>query len=153
MCCSSPKTPHECFNFAALAFDLAERLQTPVFVMSDLDIGMNERLCKPFEWDDARRYDRGKVLSHEDLEAGKTFARYLDVDGDGIPYRTIPATHPTKGAYFTRGSTRNAQARYSGSRLRLRLQHGAPAPQTRHRGHLGAEGDRACGQPAHALRA
>ena len=108
-----PEDPHECFNFAALAFDLAERLQTPVFLMSDLDIGMNERLCKPFEWDDARRYDRGKVLSHEDLEAGKTFARYLDVDGDGIPYRTIPATHPTKGAYFTRGSTRNAQARYS----------------------------------------
>ena len=81
--------------------------------MLDLDIGMNERLCKPFDWDDSRRYDRGKVMSAEDLDAGKTFGRYLDVDGDGIPYRTIPATHPTKGAFFSRGTTRNAYAKYS----------------------------------------
>ncbi|WP_018989694.1 2-oxoacid:acceptor oxidoreductase subunit alpha [Aromatoleum toluclasticum] len=108
-----PEDPYECFTLGAQAFDLAERLQTPVFVMLDLDIGMNERLCKPFDWDDSRRYDRGKLLSHEDLEAGKDFGRYLDVDGDGIPYRTIPGTHPTKGAYFTRGTTRNPYAKYS----------------------------------------
>lgn len=108
-----PEDPHECFTFGAQAFDLADRLQTPVFVLSDLDIGMNERLCEPFEWDDERRYDRGKLMSYEDLEAGKNFGRYLDVDGDGVPYRTIPGTHPTKGAYFTRGTTRNAYAKYS----------------------------------------
>ena len=108
-----PEDAYESFTFTAQAFDLAERLQTPVFVMLDLDIGMNERLCKPFDWDDSRRYDRGKVMSAEDLDAGKTFGRYLDVDGDGIPYRTIPATHPTKGAFFSRGTTRNAYAKYS----------------------------------------
>ncbi len=108
-----PEDPYECFELGALAFDLADRLQTPVFVLLDLDIGMNDRLCKPFAWDDQRRYDRGKVMSHDDLDAGKEFGRYLDVDGDGIPYRTIPGTHPTKGAYFTRGTTRNAYAKYS----------------------------------------
>jgi 2-oxoglutarate ferredoxin oxidoreductase subunit alpha len=108
-----PQDPRECFDFAAQALDLADRLQTPVFVMTDLDIGMNQRLCEPFAWDDERRYDRGKVLSAADLEAGREFARYKDVDGDGIPWRTLPGTHPTKGAYFTRGSTRDAHARYS----------------------------------------
>jgi 2-oxoglutarate ferredoxin oxidoreductase subunit alpha len=108
-----PEDAYECFTMGAQAFDLAERLQTPVFVMLDLDIGMNEGLCAPFDWDDERRYDRGKLMSYEDLEAGKNFGRYLDVDGDGIPYRTIPGTHPTKGAYFTRGTTRNAYAKYS----------------------------------------
>ncbi|MDR3221084.1 MAG: 2-oxoacid:acceptor oxidoreductase subunit alpha [Candidatus Accumulibacter sp.] len=108
-----PEDPYECFTFAARAFDLAERLQTPVFVMSDLDIGMNEALCRPFAWDDQRQYDRGKVMSAADLDAGKNFGRYLDVDGDGIPYRTLPGTHPTKGAYFSRGTTRNAYAKYS----------------------------------------
>jgi 2-oxoglutarate ferredoxin oxidoreductase subunit alpha len=108
-----PEDPRECFDFAADALDLAERLQTPVFVMTDLDIGMNHRLCRPFAWDDARRYDRGKLMRFEDLEAGRDFGRYLDVDGDGIPYRTIPAAHPTRGAYFTRGTTRDAYARYS----------------------------------------
>ena len=108
-----PEDPYECFTFGAQAFDLAERLQTPVFVMSDLDIGMNEVLCKPFDWDDSRRYDRGKVMTAADLDAGKNFGRYLDVDGDGIPYRTIPGTHPTKGAFFSRGTTRNAYAKYS----------------------------------------
>ena len=108
-----PEDPAECFEFSAQAFDLAERLQTPVFLMTDLDIGMNDRLCRPFAWDDSRRFDRGKVMSAEELEAGRDFGRYLDVDGDGIPWRTIPATHPSKGAYFTRGSTRNAYARYS----------------------------------------
>jgi 2-oxoglutarate ferredoxin oxidoreductase subunit alpha len=108
-----PEDPHECFAFSADALDLADRLQTPVFVMTDLDIGMNQRLCAPFAWDDRRAYDRGKVLSREDLEAGKEFARYKDIDGDGIPYRTYPGTHPEKGAYFTRGTSRNPQAQYS----------------------------------------
>jgi len=108
-----PEDPYECFIFGAQAFDLAERLQTPVFVMSDLDIGMNDHLCKPFDWDDSRRYDRGKVMSAADLESGKNFGRYLDVDGDGIPYRTIPGTHPSKGAFFSRGTTRNPYAKYS----------------------------------------
>ncbi len=108
-----PEDPYECFTFGAQAFDLAERLQTPVFVMSDLDIGMNDYLCKPFDWDDNRRYDRGKVMTAAELEAGKNFGRYLDVDGDGIPYRTIPGTHPTKGAFFSRGTTRNPYAKYS----------------------------------------
>ncbi|WP_457324083.1 2-oxoacid:acceptor oxidoreductase subunit alpha [Roseateles sp. P5_E11] len=108
-----PEDPRECFEFAADALDLAERLQTPVFLMSDLDIGMNQRLCAPLEWNDERRYDRGKVMTAEQLDAGKEFARYKDVDGDGIPWRTLPGTHASKGAYFTRGTTRNEQALYS----------------------------------------
>ena len=108
-----PQDPHECFEHAAAALDLADRLQTPVFVMTDLDIGMNQRLCEPFDWDDARRFDRGKVMSAEELEAGRDFGRYKDVDGDGIPWRTLPGTHPTKGSYFTRGTTRDEYARYS----------------------------------------
>ncbi len=108
-----PEDPRESFEFAAMAFDLAEHLQTPIFSMMDLDIGMNDWLCKPLEWDDARVYDRGKIITAEELEAGKSFARYLDVDGDAVPYRTLPGTHPTKGAYFTRGSSHNAYAVYS----------------------------------------
>jgi 2-oxoglutarate ferredoxin oxidoreductase subunit alpha len=108
-----PEDPTECFEFAAQAFDLAERLQTPVFLMTDLDIGMNTRLTDPFQWNDSRAYDRGKVMGYEDLDAGKDFGRYLDVDGDGIPYRTYPGTHPTRGAYFTRGTTKDRYARYS----------------------------------------
>jgi 2-oxoglutarate ferredoxin oxidoreductase subunit alpha len=108
-----PEDPHECFEMAATALDLADRLQTPIFVMTDLDIGMNQRLCKPFNWDDKRMFDRGKIMSYEDLEAGKKFGRYLDVDGDGIPFRTYPGTHPTKGAYFTRGTSRDRFAKYS----------------------------------------
>ncbi|MBX6368831.1 MAG: 2-oxoacid:acceptor oxidoreductase subunit alpha [Rhodospirillales bacterium] len=108
-----PEDPRECFEFGAAAFDLADRLQTTVFVMSDLDIGMNEWLCRPFEWDDKRRLDRGKVMTYEDLEAGREFGRYLDVDGDGIPYRTYPGTHPTKGSFFTRGTSRDRYARYT----------------------------------------
>jgi 2-oxoglutarate ferredoxin oxidoreductase subunit alpha len=108
-----PADPGECFEMGALAFDLADRLQTTIFVMLDLDIGMNEWLTEPFVWDDARSLDRGKVMTYEDLEAGKDFGRYLDVDGDGIPYRTYPGTHPTRGAYFTRGTSRNRYARYS----------------------------------------
>jgi 2-oxoglutarate ferredoxin oxidoreductase subunit alpha len=108
-----PQDPHECFTHSAAALDLADRLQTPIFVMTDLDIGMNQRLCKPFVWDDARTYDRGKVMTAAELEAGKDFGRYKDVDGDGIPWRTLPGTHPTKGSFFTRGTTRNPYAQYS----------------------------------------
>ena len=108
-----PEDPHECFEHAAQALDLADRLQTPVFVMTDLDIGMNQRLCRPFEWRPEAAYDRGKVMSAEELEAGKDFGRYKDVDGDGIPWRTLPGTHPARGAYFTRGTTRDPYARYS----------------------------------------
>ncbi len=108
-----PEDPHECFEHAAAALDLADRLQTPVFLMTDLDIGMNQRLCEPFEWKEDGAYDRGKVMSADELEAGKDFGRYKDVDGDGIPWRTLPGTHPTKGSYFTRGTTRDAYARYS----------------------------------------
>ena len=108
-----PQDPHECFEHAAAALDLADRLQTPIFLMTDLDIGMNQRLCQPFAWDDAQAYDRGKVMTAEELEAGKDFGRYKDVDGDGIPWRTLPGTHPSKGAFFTRGTTRDPYARYS----------------------------------------
>jgi 2-oxoglutarate/2-oxoacid ferredoxin oxidoreductase subunit alpha len=108
-----PRDPREAFEFAATAFDLAERLQTPVFVMMDLDIGMNDWLVDPLQWDDARKFDRGKVMTAEELEAGKPFARYLDVDGDAIPWRTLPGEHPTKGTFFTRGSSHNAYAVYS----------------------------------------
>jgi 2-oxoglutarate ferredoxin oxidoreductase subunit alpha len=108
-----PEDPAECFEFGALAFDLADRLQTTIFVMLDLDIGMNEWLCRPFQWDDSRRLDRGKVMTYAELEAGKDFGRYLDVDGDGIAYRTLPGVHPERGAYFTRGTSRDPYARYS----------------------------------------
>ena len=108
-----PEDPTECFEHSAAALDLADRLQTPVFVMTDLDIGMNQRLCKPFTWEEGRDYDRGKIMTAEMLEAGKDFGRYKDVDGDGIPWRTLPGTHPSKGSYFTRGTTRNPYAQYS----------------------------------------
>ena len=108
-----PQDPTECFEMGALSFDLAERLQTTVFVMLDLDIGMNEWLTAPFSWDDKRRLDRGKIMTRERLDAGEEFGRYREVDGDGIPYRTLPGVHPERGAYFTRGTSRDPNARYS----------------------------------------
>ena len=108
-----PSDPKECFEFAVEAFDLAERYQTPVIVLLDLDLGMNDWSSKEFEWDDAKEYDRGKVLSKEDLDEIEEFGRYLDVDGDGVPYRTYPGTHPQKGAYFTRGTSHDEYARYT----------------------------------------
>jgi 2-oxoglutarate/2-oxoacid ferredoxin oxidoreductase subunit alpha len=108
-----PEDPRECFEFAALAFDLADRLQTPVFVLLDLDIGMNEWLCEPLGWDDTRRMDRGKVLSAMELEASREFGRYIDEDGDGVPRRTYPGTHATKGAFITRGTSHDRYARYT----------------------------------------
>ncbi|MGH1358114.1 MAG: 2-oxoacid:acceptor oxidoreductase subunit alpha [Burkholderiaceae bacterium] len=107
-----PQDPNECFEMGAQALDLADRLQTPVFLMTDLDIGMNQRLTEPLVWDHTRDYDRGKVMTAEMLDQ-RDFGRYLDVDGDGIPYRTYPGTHKDKGAFFTRGTTRDQYARYS----------------------------------------
>ena len=107
-----PAEPNECFRMSVEAFDLAERFQTPVFVVSDLDIGMNDWMCEPLEWDDDYVPDRGKVLSAEEVEGLDTFYRYLDVDGDGIPYRTLPGVHP-RGAYFTRGSGHDRFGRYT----------------------------------------
>ena len=108
-----PEDPKECFEMGAQAFDLADRLQTVVFVMMDLDIGMQDWLTEPFVWDDNHRLDRGKVMTREALEASKEFGRYLDVDGDGIPYRTYPGTHPKRGGYFTRGTSKDRYARYT----------------------------------------
>ncbi len=109
-----PSTPTECFHLTAEAFNLAERLQTPVLVMTDLDLGMNDHLTAPLHWDETIRYDRGKVLSAKDLDAlTEQFGRYLDRDSDGITYRTIPGTHPTKGSFFTRGTSRDEYARYT----------------------------------------
>ena len=109
-----PSSPAECFEFTVQCFDLADRLQTTVFLISDLDLGMNNHMSPPLKWDDEREYDLGKVLSEEELEnMEKPFGRYLDVDGDGIPYRTFPGTHPTKGSFFTRGTSHDEYAKYS----------------------------------------
>jgi 2-oxoglutarate/2-oxoacid ferredoxin oxidoreductase subunit alpha len=108
-----PSTPRECFDMTAQSFDLAERLQTPIMVMTDLDLGMNDHISEPFHWTDQRKYDRGKVLNTEELEHVGRFGRYLDVDGDGIPYRTYPGTHPTKGSFFTRGTSKDEYAAYT----------------------------------------
>jgi 2-oxoglutarate ferredoxin oxidoreductase subunit alpha len=110
--CLYPADPREAFEFAVQAFDVAERFQTPVFVLTDLDIGMNDWMVPKLAWDDAYRPDRGKVLSAEQLDQVTSFHRYLDVDGDGVPYRTLPGTHP-KGAYFTRGSGHNRLGGYT----------------------------------------
>ena len=108
-----PSNPKECFEFAAEAFDLADRIQTPVIVLSDLDLGMNDWSCPEFEWDDSKTYDKGKVLYAKDLEEIEKFGRYLDVDGDGIPYRTYPGAHSEKGAYFNRGTSHDEYAKYT----------------------------------------
>jgi len=108
-----PSTPKECFEMTADAFDLAEQLQTPVMLMTDLDLGMNDHVSPPFEWDDKRVYQRGKVLTAEQLDTIDKFGRYLDKDNDGIPYRTLPGTHPTKGAFVTRGTSRDEYAVYT----------------------------------------
>lgn len=109
-----PSSPRECFDMSAQAFDLAEQLQTPVIMLTDLDLGMNDHMSDPLEWDDAREYKRGKVFSADELEEmSETFGRYLDVDGDGITYRTYPGTHPTKGSFFTRGTSRDEYAVYT----------------------------------------
>jgi 2-oxoglutarate/2-oxoacid ferredoxin oxidoreductase subunit alpha len=108
-----PSTPKECFDMTLDAFDLAEQLQTPVIMLTDLDLGMNDHVSPPLEFDDKREYKRGKVLDAAALEKIERFGRYLDVDKDGIPYRTIPGTHPNKGSYFTRGTSRDEYAVYT----------------------------------------
>tara|TARA_R110001583_G_scaffold3812_3_gene23274 strand:+ start:9516 stop:11408 length:1893 start_codon:yes stop_codon:yes gene_type:complete len=108
-----PESPSECFELTAQAFDIAEQLQTPVIMMSDLDLGMNDHLTTEFSWQDDKAYQRGKVLSAEQLDEVEVFGRYLDVDDDGICYRTLPGTHPDKGAYFNRGTSRNHFAGYT----------------------------------------
>lgn len=110
--CLYPSNPEECFYMAVQAFDLAERLQTPVLVLSDLDIGMNDWMCRDLKWDDSYRPDRGKVLGKEELLKLKKFYRFLDVDEDGIPYRTFPGVDP-KGAYFARGSGHTQYGAYT----------------------------------------
>ncbi len=109
-----PADPAECFEMGAESFELADRLQTPVIILSDLDLGMNDNVCDPLKWDDSRQYNRGKVLSAEDLDKLETrYGRYLDMDKDGITYRTYPGTHPDKGAFFTRGTSRDEYAVYT----------------------------------------
>ena len=143
--CLYPADPREAFELAVKAFDLAERFQTPVFVLTDLDIGMNDWMIPKLTWDDSYRPDRGKVLSADELERATSFSRYLDVDGDGVPYRSLPGVHP-KGAYFTRGSGHNKHAGYTEDaeeytevvdRLDRKIQRAAravPAPVTRQTG-------------------
>jgi 2-oxoglutarate ferredoxin oxidoreductase subunit alpha len=130
-----PANPEECFYLSAQSFDVAERYQTPVFVLSDLDIGMNEWITRRLSWNDSYRPDRGKVLGAEELETAKEFYRYLDVDGDGVPYRTLPGVHPA-GAYFLRGSGHNKYGRYTEKsdeymevvdRLRSKVESAAPS--------------------------
>ncbi len=108
-----PESPSECFELTAQAFDITEQLQTPVIIMSDLDLGMNDHLTEEFSWQDDKAYQKGKVLSAEQLDKVEVFGRYLDVDDDGICYRTLPGTHPDKGAYFNRGTSRNHFAGYT----------------------------------------
>ncbi|MDI1234969.1 MAG: 2-oxoacid:acceptor oxidoreductase subunit alpha, partial [bacterium] len=110
-----PSTPKECFEMTSDAFDLAEQLQTPVMLMTDLDLGMNDHVSQPFVWDVKKEYKRGKVLDAEALDKIEKFGRYLDVDGDGIAYRTYPGTHPSKGSFFTRGTSRDEYAVYTES--------------------------------------
>lgn len=108
-----PSTPKECFEMTAESFDLAELLQTPIIMMTDLDLGMNDHMSEPFIWDDNKQYNRGKVLNAQQIEELPRFGRYLDVDDDGITYRTIPGAHPTKGSFFTRGTSRDEYAVYT----------------------------------------
>jgi 2-oxoglutarate ferredoxin oxidoreductase subunit alpha len=108
-----PSTPKECFEMTAESFDLAELLQTPIIMMTDLDLGMNDHMSEPFIWNDNKKYNRGKVLDAQQIEELPRFGRYLDVDDDGITYRTIPGAHPTKGSFFTRGTSRDEYAAYT----------------------------------------
>jgi len=108
-----PQDPTECFELTIDAFDLADQIQSPVMLMTDLDLGMNDHLTAPFQWDDSRMLNLGKVLTAEQLDALPNYGRYLDTDGDGIPYRTIPGTHPSKGAYVARGTSRTRMAAYT----------------------------------------
>ncbi|MBK9257935.1 MAG: 2-oxoacid:acceptor oxidoreductase subunit alpha [Saprospiraceae bacterium] len=117
-----PSTPAESFTMMADAFDLAEQLQMPVIVMMDLDLGMNDHVSDSFQWDENRIYQRGKVLSESELESLNNWGRYVDIDDDGLTYRTLPGTHAQKGSYFTRGTSHDEYANYtedSGTYLRI----------------------------------
>jgi 2-oxoglutarate ferredoxin oxidoreductase subunit alpha len=151
-----PEDPTECFEHAACALDLADRLQTPVFVMTDLDIGMNQRLCKPFAWEEGRSYDRGKVMTAEELEAGKDFGRYKDVDGDGIPGAPCRARTPPRQLLHPGHHARPVRPLFR-ARAGLHLQRRAAAeevPHGRDHGAAAAGQDRCTGDPAgrHLLR-
>lgn len=111
--CLFPADPSDCFNLTVSAFDIAERLQTPVIMLTDLDVGMNDCMSDALEWDESYQYDRGKVLNAAELDEIEKFGRYNDVDGDNIPYRTLPGTHAEKGAFFTRGTSRDEYAIYT----------------------------------------
>ncbi len=111
--CLFPADPADCFNLTVNAFDIAERLQTPVIMLTDLDVGMNDCMSEALQWNDDYSYDRGKVLNAQELDEVERFGRYNDVDGDNIPYRTLPGTHPEKGAFFTRGTSRDEYAIYT----------------------------------------
>ena len=129
-----PASPTECFEMTADSFDLAEQLQTPVILMTDLDLGMNDHVSKPLNWDDKRKYNHGKVLDAADArKSDERYGRYLDVDGDGIPYRTIPGTHLTKGAFTTRGTSRDEYAVYTEAGRRLQTQCGQIDHKMEHR--------------------
>lgn len=108
-----PSTPLECFEMTALSFDLADIAQTPVMLMTDLDLGMNDHMSAPFTWDDSRVYNKGKVLNREQLDDMGRYGRYLDVDDDGIGHRTLPGVHPSKGAFVARGTSRDEYAVYT----------------------------------------
>jgi len=110
--CLYPANPEECFYMAVQAFDLTERLQTPVMVLSDIDIGMNDWMCRDLKWDDSYQPDRGKMLSKDEVVKLEKFYRFVDKDGDGIAYRTLPGVHP-KAAYFTRGSGHTQYGTYT----------------------------------------
>ena len=144
-----PEDPHECFEFGALAFDLADRLQTPIFLMLDLEIGMNERLCKPFTWDDSRKMDRGKVMTAADLDAGKKFGRYLDVDDDGITYRTYPGTHPIERRFLHPWHVERPDGAVLRRRAGLSGKHGPAAEEAPHRSQVRSAGDVDEGGAAH----
>ncbi|CAG35621.1 2-oxoacid:acceptor oxidoreductase subunit alpha [Desulfotalea psychrophila] len=108
-----PETPTDCFQLTVQAFDLADRLQTPVIILSDLDLGMNDHICPPLQWDDSHRYDRGKIITGREIEElEEKWGRYLDLDGDGICYRSLPGSHPEHGAYFTRGTSHDEYSGY-----------------------------------------
>ena len=146
-----PANPKECFELAVCAFDLADRLQTPVIVMLDLDIGMNDWMCEELEWDDSYRPDRGKVLNAEELEEAESFYRYLDSDGDGIPYRTYPGVHP-KGAYFVRGSGHNKYGKYTEESDEYQEVVDRSASQMGHGSRYCADADRSQVQQAYGAR-
>ena len=147
-----PEDPTECFEFTRRRSTSPSGCRRRSSCMTDLDIGMNTRLCEPFQWDDTQAYDRGKVMTYDDLESGRDFGRYLDVDGDGVPYRTYPGTHPTRGALLHARHDQGPLRALQRSRPGLHGQHAAAAAQVRNREDAGAEAAALSGGEARALR-